>query len=159
MICLDFDWEIDEFLVYCRSVQLRTKIIAPCPSSDGGPNHGLVNCFYSKKEATACLDEDGGPWYNTHEKSITDKRSAQETTLQGYPRSRHLPEWRLPRFTVIVMVKLPICTVNVIGMVLTPFCRSVADRLSRYGNALPGPERDRGYFIREWGKCQFYLGI
>ena len=111
------------------------------------------------KEATARLDEDGGPWYNIREKSITDKRSAQETTLQGYPRSRHLPEWRLPRFTVIVMVKLPICTVNVIGMVLTPFCRSVADRLSRYGNALPGPERDQDYFIREWGECQFYLGI
>lgn len=25
MICLDFDWEIDEFLVYCRSAQLRPK--------------------------------------------------------------------------------------------------------------------------------------
>lgn len=25
MICLDFDWEIDEFLVYCRGVQLRPK--------------------------------------------------------------------------------------------------------------------------------------
>lgn len=46
----------------------------------------------------ACLDEGGGLWYNTREKSITDKRSAQETTLQGYPRSRHLPEWRLFEF-------------------------------------------------------------
>ena len=23
MICLDFDWQIDEFMVYCRSTQLR----------------------------------------------------------------------------------------------------------------------------------------
>ena len=23
MICLDFDWQIDEFMVYCRSAQLR----------------------------------------------------------------------------------------------------------------------------------------
>ena len=23
MICLDFDWQIDEFMVYCRSSQLR----------------------------------------------------------------------------------------------------------------------------------------
>ena len=22
MICLDFDWQIDEFMVYCRSTQL-----------------------------------------------------------------------------------------------------------------------------------------
>lgn len=128
----------------------------PQPIFTGG---GKAVEFFGEKKAMARLDEGGGLWYNTHEKSITDKRSAQETTLQGYPRSRHLPEWRLPRFTVIVMVKLPICTVNVIGMVLTPFCRSVADRLSRYGNALPGPERDRDYFIRERGKCQFYLGI
>ena len=25
MICLDFDWQIDEFMVYCRSTQLREK--------------------------------------------------------------------------------------------------------------------------------------
>ena len=25
MICLDFDWQIDEFMVYCRSTQLRKK--------------------------------------------------------------------------------------------------------------------------------------
>ena len=25
MICLDFDWQIDEFMVYCRSAQLRDK--------------------------------------------------------------------------------------------------------------------------------------
>ena len=25
MICLDFDWQIDEFMVYCRSSQLRPK--------------------------------------------------------------------------------------------------------------------------------------
>ncbi len=25
MICLDFDWQIDEFMVYCRSSQLREK--------------------------------------------------------------------------------------------------------------------------------------
>ena len=24
-ICLDFDWQIDEFMVYCRSTQLREK--------------------------------------------------------------------------------------------------------------------------------------
>ena len=54
--------------------------------------------FFGEKKAMARLDEGGGLWYNTHEKSITDKRSAQETTLQGYPRSRHLPEWRLFKF-------------------------------------------------------------
>ena len=54
--------------------------------------------FFGEKKAMACLDEGGGLWYNTHEKSITDKRSAQETTLQGYPRSRHLPEWRFFKF-------------------------------------------------------------
>ena len=36
-------------------------------------------------------------------------------------RNRHLAEWRFLLFTVIVMVKLPICTVKVIGMVLTSF--------------------------------------
>ena len=25
MICLDFDWQINEFMVYCRSAQLREK--------------------------------------------------------------------------------------------------------------------------------------
>ena len=25
MICLDFDWQIDEFMVYCRSTQLRPQ--------------------------------------------------------------------------------------------------------------------------------------
>ena len=25
MICLDFDWQIDEFMVYCRISQLRPK--------------------------------------------------------------------------------------------------------------------------------------
>ena len=25
MICMDFDWQIDEFMVYCRSAQLREK--------------------------------------------------------------------------------------------------------------------------------------
>ena len=25
MICLDFDWQIDEFMVYCRNTQLREK--------------------------------------------------------------------------------------------------------------------------------------
>ena len=25
MICLDFDWQIDEFMVYCRSTQLRDR--------------------------------------------------------------------------------------------------------------------------------------
>lgn len=25
MICLDFDWQIDEFMVYCRSTQLRAQ--------------------------------------------------------------------------------------------------------------------------------------
>ena len=36
-------------------------------------------------------------------------------------RNRHLAEWRFLLFTVIVMVKLPICMVSVIGMVLTSF--------------------------------------
>ena len=27
MICLDFDWQIDEFMVYYRSTQLRGKNI------------------------------------------------------------------------------------------------------------------------------------
>ena len=47
-------------------------------------------------------------------------------------RNRHLAEWRFLRFTVIVMVKEPICTVKVIGIKLTPLGRSVADRLSRF---------------------------
>ena len=25
MICLDFDWQIDEFMLYCRSTQLRPQ--------------------------------------------------------------------------------------------------------------------------------------
>ena len=25
MKCLDFDWQINEFMVYCRSIQLREK--------------------------------------------------------------------------------------------------------------------------------------
>ena len=25
MICLDFDWQIDEFMVYCRTTQLSKK--------------------------------------------------------------------------------------------------------------------------------------
>lgn len=25
MNCLDFDWQVDEFMVYCRSTQLREK--------------------------------------------------------------------------------------------------------------------------------------
>ena len=28
MKCLDFDWEINEFMVYCRSTQLREKSMA-----------------------------------------------------------------------------------------------------------------------------------
>lgn len=27
MICLDFDWQIDEFMVDCRSTQLRPQTI------------------------------------------------------------------------------------------------------------------------------------
>lgn len=27
MICMDFDWQIDEFMVYCRSAQLHEKSI------------------------------------------------------------------------------------------------------------------------------------
>ena len=38
-----------------------------------------------------------------------------------FHRNRHLAEWRFLLFTVIVMVKLPICTVKVMGMVLTSF--------------------------------------
>ena len=45
-------------------------------------------------------------------------------------RNRHLAEWRFLLFTVIVMVKLPICTVNVMGTMLTPFVGDVANRLS-----------------------------
>ena len=28
MICLDFDWQINEFMVYCRSTQLREKTMS-----------------------------------------------------------------------------------------------------------------------------------
>ena len=28
MKCLDFDWQINEFMVYCRSTQLREKSMA-----------------------------------------------------------------------------------------------------------------------------------
>ena len=28
MKCLDFDWQINEFMVYCRSTQLREKTMA-----------------------------------------------------------------------------------------------------------------------------------
>ena len=56
--------------------------------------------------------------------------------------SRHLPEWRLPLFTVIVIVYLPICTVKVIGIMLTPLQRSAADRLIRIMVMLfPAPYR------------------
>ena len=28
MKCLDFDWQINEFMIYCRSTQLREKSMA-----------------------------------------------------------------------------------------------------------------------------------
>ena len=36
MICLDFDWQIDEFMVYCRSIQLM--------SAAGQISNSLTNC-------------------------------------------------------------------------------------------------------------------
>ena len=29
MKCYDFDWQINEFMVYCRSIQLRERTIYP----------------------------------------------------------------------------------------------------------------------------------
>ena len=55
-------------------------------------------------------------------------------------RNRHLAEWRFLLFTVIVMVKLPICTVNVMGTMLTPFVGDVANRLSVMAMLFPAPD-------------------
>ena len=55
-------------------------------------------------------------------------------------RNRHLAEWRFLLFTVIVMVKLPICTVKVIGTMLTPFVGDVANRLSVMAMLFPAPD-------------------
>lgn len=74
----------------------------------------------------------GGAWYNESEKSITDKSGLLKGYLLVYgTRSRHLAEWRLLLFTVIVMVIEPTWNVNVMGIASTPFIRSVADRLIR----------------------------
>ena len=50
-------------------------------------------------------------------------------------------QWRFLLFTQIVMVKLPICTVSVIGMVLTCFIGNAANRLSVMAMLFPAPNR------------------
>ena len=54
-------------------------------------------------------------------------------------RNRHLAEWRFLRFTVSVKVNSPICTVKVIGTMLTPFQECSRPPYPYYGNALPSP--------------------
>ena len=62
-------------------------------------------------------------WYNEYEKSTADKRLARVKQFYILYRNRHLAEWRFLLFTVIVMVKLPICTVKVIGICSPPLRR------------------------------------
>ena len=73
-------------------------------------------------------------------------------------RNRHLAEWRFLLFTVIVMVKLPICTVKVIGMVSTSLRRCSQPPIP-YGNALSGPIWGCVYSTNKREKCQMIVRI
>ena len=56
-------------------------------------------------------------------------------------------QWRFLLFTQIVMVKRPICTVSVIGMVLTCFIGNAANRLSVMAMLFPAPCGDKSMFL------------
>ena len=87
-------------------------------------------------------------WYNEHEKSTADKRLAQVNVSGKTHRNRHLAEWRFLLFTVSVMVNLPICTVNVIG-ICSPPLGDVANRLSLMAMLFPAPIWGWFYSISE----------
>ena len=44
MKCLDFDWQINEFMVYCRSTQLREKSMMAYPLGATGSARQLSLC-------------------------------------------------------------------------------------------------------------------
>ena len=67
------------------------------------------------------------------EEECCDKRFASDMGVIFY-NNRHLAEWRLSRFTMIITVNRPIC--NVIRMDITSFRSMMANRL-RYKYSTP----------------------
>ena len=49
MKCLDFDWQINEFMVYCRSTQLREKSMQVTNKPFASLSVGVLkNCEFSQ---------------------------------------------------------------------------------------------------------------